>query len=140
MDTNVILQFRRGTGTWQCPECDTENRETSERCSVCGYKRTGMEQVVYDAPVSSAPQGYSDGGAYEKKPTAPVASTPGTAKKTDVPRIADTGPLSAPKKLTGDRIAGSSGSGKSESGNGWIGGLIAVIVVIAVIVLAVAFS
>jgi len=32
------LEFENPDDIWECPECNTENRNTSFKCSNCGYK------------------------------------------------------------------------------------------------------
>lgn len=46
METNVILKYRRGSDSWLCPECDTENGIAYGECALCGNKRSPAAAVL----------------------------------------------------------------------------------------------
>jgi len=45
-DVNQILIYKRPFDSWLCPECDTENKTSTENCAVCGYKKTYLETIL----------------------------------------------------------------------------------------------
>ena len=36
MEVNVILEYKRKSDSWICPECDTENDLSIGKCTICG--------------------------------------------------------------------------------------------------------
>ena len=54
---NTILEYRRSTPAWVCPNCDTENDLSNSQCLMCGRVRSNDEWVIpaWTPPVESVP-------------------------------------------------------------------------------------
>ena len=45
-ETKVILKYKRECDSWLCPECDTENSISLDKCAVCNFRKTSEVAIL----------------------------------------------------------------------------------------------